>query len=31
MLLKQSRTALRVDIAAGVDSVCFYFGAGEAF
>lgn len=31
MLLKQSRTALRVDVAAGVDSVCFYLGAGEAF
>ena len=31
MLLKQSRTALRVDIAAGVDSFCFYLGAGEAF
>jgi hypothetical protein len=31
MLLKQSRTALRVDVAWGVDSVCFYLGAGEAF
>jgi outer membrane protein assembly factor BamA len=31
MLLKQSRTALRVDVAVGADSLCFYLGAGEAF
>ena len=31
LLLKQSRTALRVDLAGGRDSICFYFGAGEAF
>jgi hypothetical protein len=31
MLLKQSRTALRVDVAVGVKSVGFYLGAGEAF
>jgi hypothetical protein len=31
MALKDSRTALRVDVAAGQGSVCFYFGAGEAF
>jgi hypothetical protein len=31
MLIKQSRTNLRIDLAGGVDSVCFYFGAGEAF
>ncbi|HET8541135.1 MAG TPA: BamA/TamA family outer membrane protein [Anaeromyxobacter sp.] len=31
MLLKQSRTSLRVDVAAGEDSICFYLGAGEAF
>jgi hypothetical protein len=31
MLLKQSRTALRVDIAGGDRSVAFYLGAGEAF
>jgi hypothetical protein len=31
LLLKQSRTALRIDLAGGRDSICFYFGAGEAF
>lgn len=31
MLLRQSRTALRVDLAGSQDQVCFYFGAGEAF
>ncbi|WP_248354604.1 BamA/TamA family outer membrane protein [Anaeromyxobacter oryzae] len=31
MLLKQSRTALRVDIAGGERSIGFYLGAGEAF
>jgi Omp85 superfamily domain len=31
MLLKQSRTALRVDVAGGNRSVAFYLGAGEAF
>jgi hypothetical protein len=31
MLMKQSRTALRVDVAGGDRSVAFYLGAGEAF
>ncbi len=31
MLLRQSRTALRVDVAAGESSLAFYLGAGEAF
>ncbi len=31
MLLKQSRTALRIDFAAGVKSYGFYLGSGEAF
>lgn len=31
MLLKQSRTALRVDFAAGLKSFGFYLGSGEAF
>jgi outer membrane protein assembly factor BamA len=31
MLLKQSRTALRIDFAAGVQSFGFYLGSGEAF
>ncbi len=31
MLLKQSRTALRIDFAAGVKSFGFYLGSGEAF
>jgi outer membrane protein assembly factor BamA len=31
MLLKQSRTALRIDLGFGVKSVAFYLGAGEAF
>ncbi len=31
MLLKQSRTALRIDLAAGQKSFGFYLGSGEAF
>ncbi|MGC3999294.1 MAG: hypothetical protein QM767_18385 [Anaeromyxobacter sp.] len=31
MLLRQSRTALRLDLAAGQRSLGFYLGAGEAF
>jgi hypothetical protein len=31
MALRDSRTALRLDVAAGQGSVCVYFGAGEAF
>jgi outer membrane protein assembly factor BamA len=31
MAVKQSRTALRLDVAAGSKSVAFYLGAGEAF
>ena len=31
MLLKQSRTALRIDIAGGQKSLGFYLGSGEAF
>jgi hypothetical protein len=31
MLVKQSRTALRLDVAVSPETVCFYLGAGEAF
>jgi len=31
MLTKESRTNLRVDFAAGVNSFAIYLGAGEAF